>query len=62
MTRAIPQLPQQLQLQLQLLLLSIWTVGLLVVPIWWKTTEVHRAPIPVARIDEWADPQNELQV
>ncbi|KAJ3333345.1 hypothetical protein HDU76_009148 [Blyttiomyces sp. JEL0837] len=34
---------------------SIWTIIILAIPLWWKTTEVHRAPLPVDRIKAWRD-------
>ncbi|KAI9357584.1 phosphatidylinositol-glycan biosynthesis class S protein-domain-containing protein [Zopfochytrium polystomum] len=37
----------------QAILASVWTVLLLALPMWWKTTEIHRAPIPSERIRQW---------
>ncbi|KAH6561486.1 hypothetical protein BASA50_001235 [Batrachochytrium salamandrivorans] len=31
----------------------IWTVIVLAIPVWWKTTEVYRAPLPFDAIRSW---------
>ncbi|KAI9034412.1 phosphatidylinositol-glycan biosynthesis class S protein [Hyaloraphidium curvatum] len=39
-----------------LIVVSIWlTVVLVGVPVWWKTTEVYRAPLPFAEMASWAE-------
>ncbi|KAJ3050492.1 hypothetical protein HK097_008555 [Rhizophlyctis rosea] len=40
----------------RLILLSVLGVFLLGLPIWWKTTEIHRAPLPFDEIRRWAGP------
>ncbi|KAG0094019.1 hypothetical protein BGZ92_010031 [Podila epicladia] len=38
----------------QLVLLSVWTVVLLGLPLWWKTTRVYRAELPYQDINQWS--------
>ncbi|KAL1918591.1 uncharacterized protein VTP21DRAFT_2613 [Calcarisporiella thermophila] len=38
----------------RLVVLSFWAVIILGIPLWWKTTEVYRAPLPFAEIEEWS--------
>ncbi|RUS21025.1 hypothetical protein BC937DRAFT_93809 [Endogone sp. FLAS-F59071] len=38
-------------------ILSFWLVIILGLPFWWKTTEVYRAQLPFADIDQWASRQ-----
>ncbi|KAG0035105.1 hypothetical protein BGZ81_000659 [Podila clonocystis] len=38
----------------QLVLLSVWTVVLLGLPLWWKTTRVYRAELPYQDIEQWS--------
>ncbi|KAF9407474.1 GPI transamidase component, partial [Podila epigama] len=38
----------------RLVLLSVWTVVLLGVPLWWKTTRVYRAELPQEDIEKWS--------
>jgi GPI-anchor transamidase subunit S len=35
--------------------LSFWLIVLLGVPIWWHTTSIHRAQLPLAEMLGWAD-------
>ncbi|KAI9238775.1 MAG: phosphatidylinositol-glycan biosynthesis class S protein [Podila humilis] len=37
----------------RLILLSVWTVVLLGLPLWWKTTRVYRAELPYQDIEQW---------
>lgn len=38
------------------ILLSFWAVALFLgLPMWWKTTTVYRAPLPLDQMLEWAD-------
>jgi phosphatidylinositol glycan class S len=32
---------------------AFWSVVLVGLPFWWKTTEVYRASLPFSEIDEW---------
>ncbi|KAJ3189711.1 hypothetical protein HK101_008738 [Irineochytrium annulatum] len=36
------------------IIVSIWLVIIAAIPMWWETTEVKRAPLPVDEIDYWA--------
>jgi GPI-anchor transamidase subunit S len=35
--------------------LSFWLIVLLGFPIWWHTTSIHRAQLPLGEMLEWAD-------
>jgi len=38
------------------ILLSFWLIALcLGLPLWWKTTTVYRAKLPLALMNDWAD-------
>lgn len=40
----------------RLILLSFWAVAVFLgLPIWWKTTTVYRAPLPLQPMLDWAD-------
>ena len=40
----------------RLVLLSFWAVALFFgLPVWWKTTTVYRAPLPLQEMLDWAD-------
>ncbi|KAJ3152344.1 hypothetical protein HDU86_005873 [Geranomyces michiganensis] len=39
-------------------IVSVIAVFLLAAPVWWKTTEVYRAPLPVADIRAWANAES----
>lgn len=40
----------------RLILLSFWAVAIFLgLPIWWKTTTVYRAPLPLQSMLDWAD-------
>lgn len=36
---------------------AFWSVVLVGLPFWWKTTEVYRANLPFAEIDAWQTKQ-----
>jgi phosphatidylinositol glycan class S len=39
-----------------LVLLSFWAIIILFgLPIWWKTTSIYRAPLPMDQMMDWAD-------
>ncbi|RUS35293.1 phosphatidylinositol-glycan biosynthesis class S protein-domain-containing protein [Jimgerdemannia flammicorona] len=40
-----------------LVISSFWIVIVFALPFWWKTTEVYRAQLPFADIDQWASRQ-----
>ena len=40
----------------RLVLLSFWAVAVFFgLPVWWKTTTVYRAPLPLGEMLDWAD-------
>lgn len=40
----------------RMVILSFWAVALLLgMPIWWKTTEVYRASLPISQMTDWAE-------
>ena len=40
----------------RLAILSFWTVAVILgLPIWWWTTSIHRARLPLQEMMEWAD-------
>jgi phosphatidylinositol glycan class S len=50
-----PETPQSIVTR-RLILLSFWAVAVLFgLPIWWKTTTVYRAPLPLQQMLDWAD-------
>ncbi|CAG8447671.1 28626_t:CDS:10 [Dentiscutata erythropus] len=38
----------------RLIIISFWVIILIGLPLWWKTTEVYRAQLPFAEIEEWS--------
>ncbi|KAI8909394.1 phosphatidylinositol-glycan biosynthesis class S protein-domain-containing protein [Powellomyces hirtus] len=48
-----------LPLFLARVILSVVAVFLLAAPVWWVTTEVYRAPLPIADIRAWTKPQTD---
>ena len=50
-----PESPEGIRTR-RLVILSFWvTVILLGLPIWWWTTSIHRARLPLQQMLEWAD-------
>ncbi len=40
----------------RVVILSFWAVALFLgLPIWWKTTEVYRATLPLSQMTDWAE-------
>ncbi|GAA5970980.1 hypothetical protein JCM11641_004533 [Rhodosporidiobolus odoratus] len=39
----------------RIVIIAFWSVILLGVPLWWRTTTLERRPLPVARIREWQE-------
>lgn len=39
----------------RLIIASFYIVILFGLPLWWKTTEVYRAQLPFAEIEEWSN-------
>ncbi|CAG8568864.1 541_t:CDS:10 [Ambispora gerdemannii] len=36
------------------ILISFWTVIILALPLWWKTTEIYRAQLPFTEVEQWS--------
>lgn len=50
-----PETPEQIQLRIWTIA-SFWAIIILVgLPIWWKTTTIYRASLPLDQMMEWAD-------
>ncbi len=50
-----PELPEHIRVR-SLVVLSFWfIVVLLGLPIWWRTTSIYRARLPLHDMMEWAD-------
>jgi hypothetical protein len=50
-----PEKPESIRLR-SLVIFSFWAVILcLGLPIWWKTTTIYRAPLPLDQMMDWAD-------
>jgi phosphatidylinositol glycan class S len=39
----------------RLIITSFYIIILLGLPLWWKTTEVYRAQLPLTEIEEWSN-------
>ncbi|TPX62100.1 hypothetical protein PhCBS80983_g00685 [Powellomyces hirtus] len=50
-------LTRQFEKNRRRVILSVVAVFLLAAPVWWVTTEVYRAPLPIADIRAWTKPQ-----
>ncbi|RHZ83249.1 hypothetical protein Glove_99g319 [Diversispora epigaea] len=46
----------------RLIMLSIWVIILIGLPLWWKTTEIYRAQLPFAEIEEWSKKREKLDI
>ena len=52
-----PERPQDVQLR-SIVVLSFWALILFVgVPMWWQTTSIHRAQLPLPEMLRWSDGQ-----
>ena len=50
-----PEKPEQIRMR-NLVMLSFWAIIILLgLPIWWKTTAIYRASLPLDEMMEWAD-------
>ncbi len=50
-----PESPASIKLR-SLVILSFWAIIIAVgVPIWWKTTTIYRASLPLDQMMDWAD-------
>jgi phosphatidylinositol glycan class S len=50
-----PEKPESIRLR-YLVLLSFWAIIILLgLPIWWATTSIYRAPLPMEQMMDWAD-------
>lgn len=50
-----PEKPENIRMRTQVLL-SFWAIILFFgVPIWWKTTTIYRAPLPLDQMTDWAE-------
>ncbi|KAH8816588.1 phosphatidylinositol-glycan biosynthesis class S protein [Xylogone sp. PMI_703] len=50
-----PETAESIRLR-QLVLLSFWAIVVLLgLPIWWKTTAIYRASLPLDQMNDWAD-------
>ncbi|CAG8437781.1 7769_t:CDS:10 [Diversispora eburnea] len=43
-------------------MLSIWVIIIIGLPLWWKTTEIYRAQLPFAEIEEWSKKRERLDI
>jgi hypothetical protein len=54
---APPERPQDVRLR-TIVILSFWALIVFVgVPMWWQTTSIHRAQLPLPEMLRWADGQ-----
>ncbi len=50
-----PENPEGIRLR-SLVIFSFWAVVLFLgLPVWWWTTSIHRARLPLRRMNDWAD-------
>ena len=50
-----PEKPESIRLR-SFVILSFWAIIILVgLPIWWKTTTIYRASLPLVQMMDWAD-------
>jgi hypothetical protein len=50
-----PEKPESTRLR-YLVLLSFWAIVILLgLPVWWATTSIYRAPLPMEQMMDWAD-------
>jgi hypothetical protein len=50
-----PEKPESIRLR-ALVIFSFWVIILVVgVPIWWKTTTIYRASLPLDQMKDWAE-------
>ncbi|KAF7935018.1 uncharacterized protein EAE98_003063 [Botrytis deweyae] len=50
-----PEKPENARMRIQVLI-SFWAIILLLgVPIWWRTTTIYRAPLPLDQMTDWAE-------
>lgn len=53
--RPPPELPESIRIR-SLVVLSFWAVVVFLgLPIWWRTTSIYRARLPLHEMMEWAD-------
>ncbi|KAF2102382.1 hypothetical protein NA57DRAFT_51964 [Rhizodiscina lignyota] len=53
-----PESPQNVWTR-RMVILAFWAVALLLgMPVWWKTTEVYRASLPLSQMTDWAEGKN----
>lgn len=52
-----PERPQDVRLR-TMVIASFWALIILVgIPMWWQTTSIHRAQLPLLEMSRWADGQ-----
>ena len=50
-----PEKPESVRMR-TLVVFSFWSIVLLLgLPIWWKTTNIYRAPLPLNQMTDWAE-------
>lgn len=50
-----PEKPESIRVR-YLVILSFWAIAVLLgLPIWWRTTTIYRAPLPLDAMLDWAD-------
>jgi phosphatidylinositol glycan class S len=50
-----PETPASIRLR-SLVILSFWAIVVLFgLPLWWKTTTIYRAPLPLDQMIDWAE-------
>ena len=50
-----PEKPAEIRRR-SLIILSFWLIVIFLgLPIWWKTTSIYRAKLPVDEMEDWAD-------
>lgn len=50
-----PEKPESIRMRTQVIL-SFWAIVLFLgLPIWWKTTTIYRAPLPLDQMTDWAE-------